>query len=336
MSPMLGFEQFIGLAIFVIYFLSIFFLFLLIVQSISERRRALGSVSWSHIGLALASFAHTWYYMLSFMQWSFVEYERNALGGSTEPTLVRVANWLANTALFEQAWTTVCNGPLKWWWSEQLCLFTVGFWTVFLSTKGREFQVRHLWAYMVLGQLVAISVGMNLFFFALPPTARAAVFSTRERTVPPLLWLSVLASLATVLLVPHSLRHDYFLSNLLVMHALLVIPLLPINVGRTGRLHIRTRTLYQLVTLLAVTARLGTTMGIVGGPGMVWAVLKSHPAQASIGWDVLWTTISFLMWVRPGTSTVRRQLTVTVTLALASVFGSIGTSAPLYFWFVDT
>lgn len=26
--------------------------------------------------------------------------------------------------------------PLRWWWDGQLCLFTVGFWTVFLLTKG--------------------------------------------------------------------------------------------------------------------------------------------------------------------------------------------------------
>ena len=77
--------------------------------------------------------------MISFMRWSFMDYERSAgvlLKNTTEPILVRVANWLRNTALFEQAWTIVCDGPLRWWWSEQLCLFTVGFWAVFLLTKG--------------------------------------------------------------------------------------------------------------------------------------------------------------------------------------------------------
>ena len=291
--------------------------------------------------------------MFSFMQWSFVEYERSAPGSSVEPTLVRVANWLTNTALFEQAWKIVCDGPLKWWWSEQLCLFTVGFWTVFLLTKGtytsvasicltysdrslddlgREYRVKHVWAYMLFGQLVAISVGINLFFLALPPTAsaRATEIASTKRTVPPLLWLSVLASLGTVFLVPRSLQHDYFLLNLLVMHALLVIPLLPLRVAPTGSLHIRTRALYQLIALLAVIARVRTTLsmnttGAVAGQETVWAVLHSHPAQASIGWDVVWTTISFLMWIRPA---VQGQLMV----ILASGLWSIGTSAPLYFW----
>ena len=74
--------------------------------------------------------------MISFLRWSFVDFEQSAPGRSSGSTLVRVANWLKDTALFEQAWTIVCDGPLRWWWSEQLCLFTVGFWTVFLLTTG--------------------------------------------------------------------------------------------------------------------------------------------------------------------------------------------------------
>jgi len=75
-------------------------------------------------------------------------------------------------------------------------------------------------------------VASNLFFLALPRTAETmwrAGFLERKRakTVPPVLWLSVLASLVTVFLVP----------------------------TMTGR-------------------------------SMLWAVLTSHPAQASIGWDV--------------------------------------------------
>jgi len=327
MTSALGPEQLVALAIFVSYFLTIFVLFFLIIQSISERHRPSIGISWFHVGLALASFACTWYYMISFMQWSFVEYERSTAGINAGPLWVRVGNWLRSTALFEQAWAIVCDAPLKWWWSEQLCLFTVGFWTAFLLTKGREYHVKHVWAYMLFGQLVAISVAINLFFLALPPAAER---KPAKRTVPPLLWLSVLASLTAVYLVPHSLRHDYFLSNLLVMHALLVVPLLPVAGERIGRLHIRTRTLYQLVALLAFIARLrtasSTNSGMVPGPGTLWAVLNSHPAQASIGWDVVWTTISFFKWVRPGTVGGHVRL----MLICGTVIGSIGTSAPLY------
>ena len=53
--------------------------------------------------------------------------------------LLRVAAWLMETALFEQAWSAVCVGPLNWWWSEQLCLFTAGAFTVFLFVQ-RKFR----------------------------------------------------------------------------------------------------------------------------------------------------------------------------------------------------
>jgi hypothetical protein len=59
-------------------------------------------------------------------------------------SLSQIANWLVDTALFEQAWARVCMGPLNWWWSEQLCIFTAGAWTVFLAVEGAR-QSRLVW-----------------------------------------------------------------------------------------------------------------------------------------------------------------------------------------------
>jgi hypothetical protein len=179
---------------------------------------------------------------------------------------------------------------------------------------------------MLFGQLVAISVASNLFFLALPPKAEMKLRASTQKTVPAVLWLSVLASLLTVFLVPHSLRHNYFLTNLLIMHALLVIPLL--HPVASARLHIRTRTLYQIIALLAVIARLRTTLSMMTGRSTLWAVLTSHPAQASIGWDVVWTTITFLRWIEP--RTLAGQLTVVSGTALLS----IGSSAPFAMCYV--
>lgn len=126
-----------------------------------------------------------------------------------------------------------------------------------LFLLGREHGVRHVWAYMLFGQLVAISVASNLFFLALPRKAEIKRRTSMQKTVPPMLWLSVLASLLTVFLVPHPLRHNYFFSDLLIMHALLVIPLLcPVTSALPGRLHIRTRTLYRHIALVSAIARL--------------------------------------------------------------------------------
>jgi hypothetical protein len=208
-------------------------------------------------------------------------------------------------------------------WCVHSPLPTYGFALTFFLPLGREHGVRHVWAYMLFGQLVAISVASNLFFLALPRKSEMKPRASTQETVPPVLWLSVLASLLTVFLVPHSLRHDYFLLNLLIMHALLVIPLLrPVTSARAGRLHIRTRTLYQLITLLAAIARLRTGLSMMTGRSMLWAVLRSHPAQASIGWDVVWTTISFLRWVQPRTRGGQ------LTMISATAVLSIGSSAP--------
>ncbi len=66
MATSLNIEQLIGLVIFVSYFIGILFLFVLVVQSISERHREAAasrnaSSSWIYVGLALASFGFTWY-----------------------------------------------------------------------------------------------------------------------------------------------------------------------------------------------------------------------------------------------------------------------------------
>jgi hypothetical protein len=71
-------------------------------------------------------------------QWSFRDFENTRVQQQDiqEGMLIlRVGTWLVNTALFEQAWSAVCMVPLNWWWSEQLCLFTAGAFTVFLFTQ---------------------------------------------------------------------------------------------------------------------------------------------------------------------------------------------------------
>lgn len=80
--------------------------------------------------------------MLILTQWSFINFERSradiGLGEPDGPALVRFADWLVHTGLFEQAWAAVCFGesPWSWWWSQQLCLFTAGAWTVLLTVEG--------------------------------------------------------------------------------------------------------------------------------------------------------------------------------------------------------
>ncbi len=111
----------------------------------------------------------------------------------------RMHAWLRATSLFSEAWLFVVRQPLRWWWSSTICTFTVGPWALFLhshtarrrhpfaapSTGGtngggasgggggggarRRRGVRETAAYMLLGQIVAISVAQNLYHLALLP-----------------------------------------------------------------------------------------------------------------------------------------------------------------------
>ncbi|CAA7268202.1 unnamed protein product [Cyclocybe aegerita] len=177
--------------------------------------------------LTAASFAHTWFYMFKYMVWSFSNYEQTHLSNISLELPLRIASWLQDTSLFEEAWYLVCFNPLNWWWSEQLCLFTVGAWTVFVATEGRRHGIKHLWAYMLLGQIVAISVASNLFYLAilLSPPPGLPRRDQHSTNTSPTLWLNVFLSIATVALTPFTSRST-FLWNLLVMHALIFLPLI--------------------------------------------------------------------------------------------------------------
>ena len=69
-------------------------------------------------------------------QWSFANYEQSLPDVASENLAYRVASWLYNTSLFEEAWYIVCSHPFNWWWSEQLCTFTAGVWTAFIAIEG--------------------------------------------------------------------------------------------------------------------------------------------------------------------------------------------------------
>ena len=104
-----------------------------------------------------------------------------------------------------------------------------------------------------------------------------------------------------------------------MMHFLLIIPLLPIphtasaNPATSGS--ISSMWLYAIVGSASLVIRLRTLREywVLSCPADVtscitlviprlWEALHSHPAQSSIGWDVLWTTVSFVLYsaLRPG------------------------------------
>ncbi|KAK7688340.1 hypothetical protein QCA50_008712 [Cerrena zonata] len=345
-----------ALAIFISYFSLILGLFALIYHSLPTPTKSVKNGTRNYRAyafglLTIGSFAHTWFYMFKFLSWSFVDYESRNIAPSAS-FLPRLVAWLKDTQLFEQAWAAVCEHPLNWWWSEQLCIFTVGAWTLFLAIQGRNHSVKRVWAYMVLGQLVAISVATNLFFFALSLAPKQVKVNSAERRstqyltrVPLALAFCVLISLGTVVLSPFTSERT-FLPNLLTMHTLIAIPLLPnILNAPPSKKQIATKTVYTIALVVGVALRLKTTYiaftilpeetrSIGGFVSALITTLYSHPAQSSIGWDVIWTSISFLVWIALGHTPSQahspgfRSIIFLPFTALTAAL-SIGVSAPI-------
>ncbi|EDR06360.1 uncharacterized protein LACBIDRAFT_294714 [Laccaria bicolor S238N-H82] len=323
--------QYLALGVFSSYFLVIFGLFWLIYQSLpppSPKQPKLKIAAFT--ALTIASLTHTWFYMFEYISWSFVKFESQNLHKG-DIVIERISSWLLNTSLFEEAWASVCVGPLNWWWSEQLCLFTVGAWTVFLATKGPQHHVKHLWAYMLLGQLVAISVASNLFYIALLLSEPSPL--PKNSRANPRLWLSVLISLLSVATSPFT-NERTFLPNLLVMHALLFLPLLW-TPKSPSRFSLHTSMLYLIIFVISAAIRARTVIAatVVSNDSPftnAWNILHSHPAQSSIGWDVVWSTLSFITWTglcSSGNSQPSNAFAIPF-MFLATPLASIGITAP--------
>ncbi|KAH8104003.1 hypothetical protein BXZ70DRAFT_677673 [Cristinia sonorae] len=335
--------ELVALSIFSSYFLVILGLFAIIGKNIPVFSGA-GRIWQRRVfsGLVVASLLHTWYYMLAFLKWSFTRH-RDTSGSESGPFVQQITSWLLNTGLFEEAWAIVSTDPVPWWLSEPICLFTVGAWTVFLATNGRKYAVKHIWAYMLLGQLVAISVATNLFFLALllSPTPKPRP-SLRTSHAPPILWTSVLISMLAVGISPHTTAQT-FLPNLLIMHFLIVLPLLPFGHNTNSKFAIRTKTLYSLTAVIALGLRARTTLVAFASlpPAqqslteflyVSWRTIHAHPAQSSIGWDVIWTSVSLIIWVAISPlNETQRSWSSTASAFVTSVLFSAGVGAPLAF-----
>jgi hypothetical protein len=166
---------------------------------------------------------------------------------------------------------------------------------------------------MLLGQLVAISVASSLFFLALSSAPLAP--KQLHHRAPLVLWLPVVVSLLTTVLVPYT-SPTTFLPNLLVMHALLIVPLLPLpERGLSSQaLSIPVRKLHAISTLLCLSLRLisfrrtflsplpasRTISALISTVSarfpLVVSTLHAHPAQSSIGYDILWSCATFGAW----------------------------------------
>ena len=298
--------------------------------------------------LAIASLTTTWYHMFRFFVRSYTDwassdpvsvpsriYGQNGVEIRGGQGSLYLGQWLKETQLFRQAWETVIIGSGRWWWSQQIFLFTTG-WSVFLSRAGEcsgllqlekcrilipqgiKHQVRHLWIYMLLGQIVAISFAMNLSFVAIIASDRAQQTAQsqaskpsgeeqpQERRASPaskgfsfLSSTSTILTLASIYEVPSTVGTRWFLPMLLVPHFLLFVPILLPKLEGTQlwRDEIDLRTVFVVSAALFGQATVLALQDSRSGTDIFVAELWSHPAVTSVGWDVIFCWLSTGIWI---------------------------------------
>ncbi|KAF8455248.1 hypothetical protein BDZ91DRAFT_538750 [Kalaharituber pfeilii] len=191
-------ENLLSIFIFANYFLNIFVCFAWIFWSLlepeREHRRNGGPTNVKSLRASIVTFSLltltalllTWYHMIRFFELSYTQWDKKA-----DPDIPRTMGyWLRDTKLFEEAYRNVVMTPERWWWSQQIFLACFG-WGIWLSYQGAGGVKRAggkgrskvtLVAYMVIAQLVAVSVAVGLFFVdALTHRAYAVPLTSKKQ-----------------------------------------------------------------------------------------------------------------------------------------------------------
>ncbi|GAA5880629.1 hypothetical protein JCM3774_000558 [Rhodotorula dairenensis] len=315
-------------------------------------KRKMTPTSLAFLSMAVGAFALTWSHMFLFFQKSFTD---SATRHATPAALYTTAQWLADVSLFQEAWGYVCDGAERWWWSQQLCQWTVGPLTLLLATEGHKFGVKRQWAFMLLGQLVAVSVAQSLFFAAVVSAAAmhaangtlAPIHKTKSQTTYGTL-LAILVGTASTVFVPQTVGNWRFLPNLVAMHTAVLLPFVPAVAKLDKPTSPRLSRLYLNFAFIAMRFQIPVSMQLLsrGKPLSLdyvlarlpefylaeWGVLTSHPAQASISWDVLFATVSalaYLVWSSRSLHSVRpiERVSWQILLAIIAMTPLVGVAA---------
>lgn len=303
-------------------------------------------------GLAAISFLATWTYMFkffiySYQQWkSVAEYKYPAVNDFS--LINSISYWLHDVSLFDSAWRQVCVGAWQWLWSHQLCSLTVAVWTPILAIEGARRRIPYIWAYMILGQVVAISVASSLFF-AVMLSSKPAVGKQPSST---LLWTlvgSTVGGIVTVIISPYVADNSAFMPNLLVMHILLVFPLaskklIPLPAFSSIKTPVYIMVLYllaaganfsiyvnQWIACLSVL-KVHSNSFIYDALHMLFTTFFNHPAQSSISSDIVCMQLISMAWMWTHSKNEFKTVptAVQVLLALTPIL-SASVTLPLYF-----
>ncbi|GAA5959226.1 hypothetical protein JCM21900_004267 [Sporobolomyces salmonicolor] len=334
------------------YFGLIAYLLTLVSPQLLRRKQTIGSLAF--IGLALLSLTATWTYMALYFQRSFTE---AALRRGVPPQLFSTSQWLQDVSLFNEAWTIVCEQADRWWWSEQLCIWTIGPLLMIMAIEGKRQGISKLWVFMLLGQVVAVSFAQSLFFAALalapavvpkPPAAGAPASRPAGQTWA--LLLALVAGCCGTIFIPHAVGTPYFLPTLLGVHLVALVPLLPGIPDRS--LNFPLSRFYFNFSFIALRLRWSTVASLLDTDALTstptkipaallgllrseWDVLWSHPAQSSISWDVVFASLSAIAFMvydnhRQKMQTLKVTWPVITLLADVTPLLGVATTMSLY------
>lgn len=285
--------------------------------------------------LAAGSLLTTWGFMIRYFQFSYQAWFELRSHYALDPQQKHWGLWLKETSLFKEAWETVIVSETRYWWSHQIFFFALwlglylehpgnqpynSFPQALLTQAGIRRGIKHTWAFMLLGQIVAISFATNLFLLTLllhtPTQAPASTPETARTPSQKRLgsWLITLFSLfataipAWLLADKHYWHTPSFMPILLTPHlALMVLPLarllLPArcfsnsneNLTFVDKVH---KHMGQL-TLGAGSLMLVRTTAqayAIGGFQGIQHTLFEHPAVSSVGFDVVFCWITWICW----------------------------------------
>ena len=261
------------------------------IEPSNKRKAILGATAL--LALAAAAGISTWYYIIRFFVWTFVEQ-----AGSDWRT------WIIHSDLFVQAYRMVSKSPLHWFWSSQLLIFTCGFVSMLKCTGGRR-----PWTFALLGFLGAISVATALFladWLCRNTTAQKSTQQTStsdQQAVGPVLGFSILLALASITANTLLDITTYtYVFNLIFLHVILLVALLP-EPGRTRMRQVpvtlwlrglaRFSLLYGLLQLLRIF-RSNAHAGASGIAQNLIDVIFENVCQASITLD-LWFALGAVL-----------------------------------------
>ncbi|KAJ4371549.1 hypothetical protein N0V83_004768 [Neocucurbitaria cava] len=244
-----------------------------------------------------------------------------------DPHLRHWGLWLKESSLYKEAWETVIVGNARYWWSHQIFFFALGL-GLYLEQKGIRRNIKYTWAFMLLGQIVAISFATNLFFLTLllsppapPPPSSSGYY--RSKWLGPWL-LNLVAILATaypalLLADEHYWHHPTaFMPVLLAPHiALLALPfartIIPARYFNDNDVAFTDKVYNWMWALVLGNAgfiflRATYTSYMYSGFAGISNALLEHPAVSFVGFDVIFCWVTWICWYRTQIKGVRHAV----------------------------